>query len=95
MNIKDIRKKKSEILAISKECGATNIRLFGSVVRDEITKDSDIDFLVNFEPNRSLFDQSRLKWKLEEIFKRKVDVVSETELNEYIKDSILKESLEI
>ena len=50
--------------------------MFGSVARDEATSDSDIDFLVEFEPSSSLLDLVRLEEALSELLGVDVDVVS-------------------
>ncbi len=52
------------------------VALFGSVARSEETPESDIDFLVEFEPGSSLFDLVRLSDHLESLLGRRVDVVS-------------------
>ena len=52
------------------------IALFGSVARGDATDDSDIDFLVEFEPGSSLLDLLRLQDELSELLRRPVDVVS-------------------
>ena len=48
--------KKKDILIIAAKHGARNIRIFGSVARGEARSDSDVDFLVDMEPGRTLFD---------------------------------------
>ena len=48
--------KREEILQIAARYGAHNVRVFGSVARGEAGPESDIDFLVDMEPGRSLFD---------------------------------------
>ena len=50
--------------------------LFGSVARNEARPDSDVDVLVDLLPGSSLFDLSGAAILLEEVFGRKVDVVS-------------------
>ena len=52
------------------------VALFGSVARSDETPESDIDFLVEFEPGSSLFDLVRLSDHLESLLGRRVDVVS-------------------
>jgi predicted nucleotidyltransferase len=56
----------------------SNLALFGSVLTDEFSPDSDIDVLVTFasDAKRTLFDLVRMKGELEEIFNRSVDIVS-------------------
>lgn len=44
-----LTEKKEQILAITKKHGAYNVRIFGSVAREEATKDSDIDILVDYD----------------------------------------------
>ncbi|MDJ0577070.1 MAG: nucleotidyltransferase domain-containing protein, partial [Xenococcaceae cyanobacterium MO_234.B1] len=54
---KILKEKRSEILEIAKNHGASNIRIFGSVARDEATANSDIDFLMDIEPGKNLLDR--------------------------------------
>ncbi len=72
--------------------GAVNVRIFGSVVRGEDRPESDIDFLVNLEPGRSLMDLARLLRELNTLLNRPVDVVTEAGLRSRIKDQVLKEA---
>ena len=81
------------ILRIARKHGARNIRIFGSVARKEADKDSDIDFLVDMEPGRSLFDLGGLLMDLQELLHCKVDVVTEKGLRERIRNSVLKEAI--
>lgn len=81
------------ILRIARKHGARNIRIFGSVARKEADKDSDIDFLVDMEPGRSLFDLGGLLMDLQELLHCKVDVVTEKGLRERIRSSVLKEAI--
>ena len=55
-----LEKKKEEILRIAARHGARNVRVFGSVARGEARPDSDVDFLVDMEPGRSLLDMGGL-----------------------------------
>lgn len=66
--------------------------LFGSVVRKEDKKGSDVDILIKFEKNdKSLFDLSGLKIELEEKLNKKVDILTYDSLHPLLKDIILKE----
>ena len=62
----DINKIKQKILPILQNYGIKRLALFGSCVRDEMNKDSDIDILVDIEADISLFDFVGLKQKIEE-----------------------------
>lgn len=78
MNIAELlQEKREEILRIAAEHGARNIRVFGSAVRGEAGPESDIDFLIELEPGRSLLDHVALLQDLEDILGRKVDVVTD------------------
>ena len=88
-----LKDKREEILRIAAKHGAHNVRLFGSVARGEARADSDIDFLVEFEPNRSLLDQVGLGLDLEELLGRKVDIGEPQTLHWYVKDKILAEAV--
>jgi predicted nucleotidyltransferase len=84
--------KKEQILAIAAKYGASNVRIFGSVARGTADADSDIDFLVQLESGRSLFDLGGLLMDLQNLLSRKVDVVTEKGLHWYIRDKVLKEA---
>ena len=87
-----LQEKREEILQLCAKYGARNVRVFGSVARGEDREDSDVDFLVEFEPGRSLFDQSGLVQELEELLGRKADVVTERGLYWLLRRRILKEA---
>ncbi|HBC46345.1 MAG TPA: hypothetical protein DEO84_02100 [candidate division Zixibacteria bacterium] len=75
--------------------GVTRAALFGSVVREEATQESDIDILVEFEPGRSLLDLAGLKLELEKLLGRSVDVVTYRSIHPLLKDRILREQVVI
>ena len=67
------------------------IGLFGSFVREAQTVSSDIDVLVDFDEDASLFDLVRVGDFLEEKLHRKVDVVPKESLRQELRDSVLRE----
>lgn len=87
-----VAKRKAEILRLAAKHGANNIRLFGSIARGDEVESSDIDFLVEMKPRRSLLDQVGLQQDLEELLGRRVDVVPEGGLSPYLADQILAEA---
>jgi predicted nucleotidyltransferase len=71
--------------------GVCKLGLFGSFVDDTQTDDSDIDFLVEFEEGKKTFDNyMELKFFFEEIFHRKIDLVTPKSIKPFLKESILK-----
>lgn len=83
---------REEILRLAERRGAKNVRVFGSVARGQADADSDIDFLVDLEPGRSLFDLGGLWMDLHQLLGRDVDVVTEKALHWYIRDRVLAEA---
>ncbi|BCL37815.1 nucleotidyltransferase family protein [Nostoc sp. MS1] len=84
---------KEEILRITTKYGAYNVRVFGSVARGQARLDSDIDFLVELEPQRTLLDQIALIQSLEQLLGRKVDVTEPETLHDLIRDKVLREAV--
>jgi predicted nucleotidyltransferase len=70
-----------------KRCG-----VFGSFVRNEPQDQSDVDILVEFEPGQKTFDHfMHLAFFLEDLFGRKVDLITTESLSPYIGPHILRE----
>ena len=82
---------REKILNALKQNDVKHASLFGSVVRGELTDESDIDILVEFKGRKSLLDLVGLKLELEEMLKRKVDVLTYNSLHPLLKDRILRE----
>jgi predicted nucleotidyltransferase len=61
-----LRRRRAEILRIAAARGAGDVRVFGSVASGRERPDSDVDFLVEFEPGRTALDLSELILDLEE-----------------------------
>ena len=59
----------------------------------DATDDSDVDFLVDLEPGRSLLDVGGLLMDLQDLLGRKVDVATEDGLHWYVHDRILNEAV--
>jgi hypothetical protein len=83
--------KRAAIVRLGEQHGASNIRVFGSVVRGENREESDIDFLVDFEKGRSLFDLIRFKLDLQDLLNVTVDVVTPGSLR-YLRQRVLTEA---
>jgi len=88
-----IQEKRTRILVVAGRYGATNLRVFGSVVRGEAGPESDLDLLVEMEPGRSLLDHIALIHDLEEVLGCRVDMVTEKALKERYKERVLSEAI--
>ena len=89
----EITKKLEENMEKIKQYGVKRIGLFGSYVKNEQKKESDIDILVEFEEGKKTFDNYMdLKFFLEDLFQCKVDLVIKEsikpDLRKYILDSV-------
>lgn len=94
MDVNDILKdKREDILRICAKYGAVRVRVFGSLARGEADQASDVDFLVELEPGRSLLDLGGLQYELEQLLGRKVDVVTERGLKLRIRERVLREAV--
>ena len=87
----NIAKIKKKAVPIFRKSGVVRSAVFGSVARGEAKKNSDIDFLVEFEGKKTLFDLAGLKITLEDALKKKVDVITYNALHPLLKDYILKD----
>jgi len=75
-----------------KSYGVKKIGIFGSVATASNSEESDIDILIEFQKDKKAFDNyMELKFFLEELFHRKVDLVIEDALKSRIRDSVLRE----
>lgn len=72
-----------------------SIYLFGSIVRGEDKPGSDIDIMVEFQPDArvGLFGMARLQRQLSEILGRAVDLTTRDALHKALRDRIIKEAI--
>lgn len=75
--------------------GVSNIGLFGSYLRNEQSKQSDIDLLIDFEPEKENFDNYMAVYDLfENLFKNeRIEIVTKNGLSKHIGPKILKDVL--
>ena len=93
----DLAPFKSDIETICKELSLQRLDLIGSAVQDDFPDKNDIDVLVTFEGDENLFDRYfRLKEKLEEVFKRKVDVIEERAIRDpFFKKAVNRDRVKV
>ena len=88
-----IQDRRQEIIDVARRYGAHDIRIFGSVARGDATESSDLDLIVRFDPDRSLFDHGGLVMDLQDLLNVKVDVISEGGMRERFRDHVTKEAI--
>lgn len=88
----DLYSRRDEILAIATRHGASNLRLFGSVLRAEERADSDVDLLIDMAEDRGFGDYLALVEELESALTRRVDVVIERSLSPHFRPYIEAEA---
>ena len=91
-SIKEIEKK---IIPILKKHKAKKAGIFGSWVRGEQKKRSDVDILVELDKTLSLLDVIGIKLELEKALKKKVDLVEYNTIRKELRKNILKEEVPI
>ena len=81
-SLDELRARSQEIQEVSLRNGASNVRVFGSVARREQDEESDVDFLVNIEKGRSVYDLVGLVLDLEGLLGCPVNVVDDATLTD-------------
>ncbi len=71
------------------------LSLFGSILREDFTDNSDVDFLVMFEPDAipGYLRLAAMELELSEIIKRKADLRTSAELSRYFRHQVEKEAV--
>jgi len=87
------REKRAEILRLAELHGCRNVRVFGSDATGENRAASDVDFLVDLDEGRNLFDLGGLLADLKDALASSVDLVEASCLHPYIRDRVLAEAL--
>lgn len=94
--VKDIvGDKRDAILQLAAKYGASNVRIFGSVARGEARPDSDVDFLVSFPADRSIFDLVGLWLDLKDLLRREVDLSMDSSIKDYVRARAIQEAISL
>jgi len=88
-----LRRRRRAIIEAAARRGAHNIRVFGSVARGEDTEASDIDLLVDLDPEVGLFDLAGLTRELTALLGATVDVIPADALKQRMRDAALAEAV--
>ena len=90
-----VRAKRELIQSVARTHGAVSVKLFGSAARGDEVESSDVDFVVELEPGRSLLDLGGLQADLEHLLGCDVDVVTVKGLRERIRARVLEEAVPV
>lgn len=82
-------KKLKEIL---KKHGAVKVEIFGSYARGDANSESDLDVIVEFRERKSLLELIGIEQELEDALGMKIDLLTESSINPYLRDRIKKEA---
>ena len=94
MTIEELRgPRKEQILRLADSYGARNVRVFGSVARGDNSPASDIDFLVDLHPDRTLMDLGGLLMDLQDLLRAPVDVTTDRMLRPKVRDKALRDAV--
>ncbi len=91
--LQDVMRRRNDILAVAGKYGAHDVRIFGSVARGQAGPSSDLDMIVRFDPDRTLFDHGGLVMDLQDLLGVHVDVLDEDGLRPRFRDHVMKEAV--
>ena len=87
-----IENHRAELLARGQRHGVAHLRLFGSMARGDATADSDVDLLVDPLPGTSALDLGALLMDVQDLLRRRVDIVTTRSLSPLIRQQVLDEA---
>jgi len=87
----DFKEVKSLVVPVLRRYGVLRAGLFGSVVRGESRRNSDVDIVVEFKGEKSLLDLAGLKIDMEDKLGRKVDILTYSSIHPLLRKKILSE----
>jgi len=86
---------KLKALPLLKKYDVVKAGIFGSYARGDYKKNSDIDMLIEFKGEKSLFDLIDLETELKKLLKKKVDLITYNSINHLLRERILNEEVRI
>ena len=87
-----IEEHRAKILTLAARHGVRDVRIFGSMARDDADDASDVDLLVSLPPGRTGLALGGLLMDVQKLLRRRVDVVTERGLHPALRDRVLKEA---
>lgn len=95
MTCREIQESLREQRTELKRLGVFRLALFGSAARDEAGEDSDLDFLVEFTGPATFNCYMDLKFLLEDLFDRRIDLVTRQALRAELRPTVEKEAINV
>lgn len=94
--LNDVLKTLKSNEAALKNKGVVHAAVFGSTVRGEEKSDSDVDILIDLDQSRqiSVFDYAEIKNSIEQMFSKRVDVVTRAGLKKALRERVAKEAVD-
>lgn len=87
-----IENNRAEILALADRHGVCNVRVFGSMAREDADNASDVDLLVSLPPDKTGLALGGLLMDVQDLLQRRVEVVTEGGLHPALRDRVLREA---
>lgn len=87
-----IEQHRAEILALAERHGVRDVRVFGSMARGDADDASDVDLLVSLPPERTGLALGGLLMDVQDLLRRRVDVVTEASLHPAFRNQVLDEA---
>ncbi len=88
-----IEQHRDQILTLARRRGIENVRIFGSMARDDADESSDADLLVSIPRDKSALELGGLLVEIQSLLHRRVDVVSDRGLHPALRDRVLAEAV--
>ena len=94
-NLQQVNIQREQLAEFCQRYPIQKLSLFGSVLREDFTSVSDIDFLVEFLPNARVgyFEMVRMENELTDLVGRKADLRTPKELSPYFRQNVLNEAV--
>ena len=93
MRLSELQALTPSLQAIAERYGASNLAVFGSVVRDQATESSDVDLLVDLPAGTSLFQHAELKQDIEALLQHNVDLIRRRNLKPALRERVEAEAV--
>jgi len=84
---------RAEILRLADKYGAAEVRVIGSFARGQDRPDSDLDLLVRWRPEASLFDHAGLVVELDRLLNRKVHIASDGWIKPGVRENVYRDAV--